>query len=86
MDTFLRVYNIIGSLIAIYVGIVGVFFNKWGIEFNARGFEWMYKKTNFFVFKLQAEGMRKPFMKVFLFIIGITALILGIITLIQNMR
>jgi len=79
-----NIYNIIGSIIAIYVGIVGVFFNRWGTELNARGFEWMYKKTNFSVFKLQAEGTRKLPMRVFMFILGIIAFVFGIFTLLNN--
>jgi hypothetical protein len=84
MHNFENIYNIGAAIIAIYVGIVGVFFNKWGTELNARGFEWMYKKTNFSIFKLQAEGTRKLSMRIFLFVIGIAALIFGILTLLKN--
>ncbi|MEO5646269.1 MAG: hypothetical protein ABIO57_04195 [Candidatus Paceibacterota bacterium] len=84
MYNFQTISNIIGAIIALYVGIVGVFFNKWGTEFNACGFEWMYRKTKWSVFKLQAEGTRSLPMRIFIFIIGTAALIIGVTTLLSN--
>jgi hypothetical protein len=84
MYNFENIWNIIIAIVAIYVGIVGIFFNKWGTNLNARGFEWMYKKTNFSIFKLQAEGTRRLSMRIFMFILGIVALIFGVYTLLNN--
>lgn len=84
MYNFQNIYDIVGAIIAIYVGVTAVFFNKWATNLNARGFEWMYKKTNLSIFKLQAEGTRKFPMRIFLFILGAVFLVTGIITLLNN--
>ncbi len=79
-----NIWNIIVGVIAIYVGVVSVFFNRWGTEFNARGFEWIYKKTNISIFKFQSEGIRKMPMRVFMFVLGLIFLAFGIMTLLKN--
>jgi hypothetical protein len=83
-DTFYYIYMIVWSILAMGVGIAGIFFRKWVIDFNARGFLRWYKITNFSLFKWQAEKMRKPYMNILTLFVSIMFFVLGILILINT--
>jgi hypothetical protein len=79
------IYSIIDLFItSLYIGIFGTVFRRQYIEMCAKAFEFLYNKTGFFVFKIQADGMRKPYMKILIPIIATIILIVGITDFISN--
>lgn len=79
-----KISNIIDLIITFYIGILGTFFRKQFIEFCARGFEFLYNHTGFFVFKLQAEGMKKPYMRIFVPFVASFFFLIGMVAFIYN--
>jgi len=84
IDEVGKFFYILWSIVAISTGIIALFFRKWSMEFMERGFLLWYKKTNFHLFKLQAEGLTKPYMNILSIFLGIVFLVLGILTLFEN--
>lgn len=74
-------FEIVWSLVALYVGIFGIFFTQTFIEKNARAFEKLHRKTGISIFKKQAEGTRAPFNRFFTRIVCGFFLIFGILAL-----
>ncbi|MFC1613192.1 hypothetical protein ACFL23_02555 [Patescibacteria group bacterium] len=77
-NTFGRVWDIIWSLFAICGGLVILFNRNWFISSNSRAFLKLYKKTNFSLFKRQAEDMNKEYMHLLVVVLAIFFIVIGI--------
>lgn len=80
-----KVYEIVWAFGLIGVGIVSIFFRKWGIKHNVKGFQSLYEKTGFPLFRRQAEEMGKPYMNILTLVIGVLLLAIGLAVLTKNL-
>ena len=79
-------YTTVWALFAIGFGGWFTIFTRQFIERCKRQFEFFYRKTRFFVFRLQAEGMSKSYMYPFARALGILFFIIGVVMLVQNLN
>ena len=84
MDNFARFYYILWSVVAMGVGIRGLFFRKKTIKFMARSYMQLYRKTNFYPFKRMSEEFNKSYMDLLVQLLGFSGIVLGILLLLQN--
>ena len=84
MDGFERIYNFIWSVGALSFGILMVLFRNWFIKANSQAFLALYKRTNFYIFKIQSEEMNRPIMHLVVVIVGMMLIISGIQLLLGN--
>jgi hypothetical protein len=77
-------YEILWSVLAIGMGgFIAIYTDKF-VSDCKRYFEWLYRKTGFPLFKLQAEGVQKPHIWVFYRSFGIMFAIIGVTLLLHN--
>lgn len=80
MGIFGELYGIFWAILAICIGGFGAFFTEKFITGNARNFEWLYKKTHFYLFKAQSEQMMNM-SRIFVKVLGLFFVVLGILIL-----
>ena len=77
-------HNVLWSLVAIGMGsFIAIYTNRF-IADCKRYFEWLYRKTGFPLFKLQADSTQKPYMRVFYRFFGIMFAVIGATLLLHN--
>lgn len=68
----------------VYVGIMGIFYNKLSVKLTERFFSFLYRKTNLYLFKKIVAEATKYYMNILFFAFGIIGFILGINFIIQS--
>lgn len=79
-----EISQIIDFIITIYIGIMGIFFNKWSVSFTKKSFDYLYVKTNLSLFKKMADESAKPYMRILFFGAGVLGFILAGCFIAQN--
>ena len=73
-----EVFNLIWSLGAIALGTIGVFYTDWYIKHSQRWLEFFSEKTGITLYRWQAKQIGKPYMAVFVKVIGGAFIVLGL--------
>lgn len=82
---FETVFNLIWSIGAIGLGLVGIFYTDWYVNHTIRWSKVLYGKTKFPLYKLQMEETNKPYMRATIKAIGFVFLVLGIMSLLGKL-
>lgn len=72
-----RIFEIVWAIAAIGLGGIGVFGTDWYIAHTKKWALWFYEKTKFPFYKMQAEQIEKPYMRILSKIIGFAFIVLG---------
>ena len=77
---FGAVFLFVWSIIAMAIGLFGLFFRERAAKLNVLGFQRMYKLTHFPVFKWQAEQAQEEDQSFLIFTVSLFLSIAGIVT------
>lgn len=77
MDEISKIFFLLWSVTAVYIGILFLFFRGWFLGVSERIWSFLYKKTNLYIFKFQAEQTTKPSVNILFSLLGIFFLMLG---------
>lgn len=83
MNPIGTIYLLFWSVLAICLGLVGIFNRKWIINSNIAILLFLYRFSNFSLFKKQAEGMKEDYMQIMVVLLGIIFTIVGVIELLK---
>ena len=85
MENFAHTYNVIWSIGAICIGLIGLFFRSWFLKFCEKMYMSLYRKTNFSLFERGAKEFTKPYMRMLVIFLGLVFLIVGLLILLGVM-
>ena len=73
-----RIFEVIWAIGAIALGSVAVFGTDWYVSHTIKWANWLYEKTKFPFYKLQAQETGKSYVRISFKLIGLVMIVLGV--------